>query len=253
MNPAVPQAYIDGHMAQDPARASAEYLAQFRTDVQAYISREVVDAVIATGRHELPRVEGVSYTGFTDPSGGSSDSMTLAIVHGEGDASGATRWVHDLIREIKPPFSPDAVVAEFASLLKAYGIHTVYGDRYGGVWPRERFAIHGVTYQPAIKPASELYLELLPVLNSSRVELLDHSRLITQLCQLERRPARSGKDNIGHPPGAHDDVVNALAGAIAVAQQSAAVAMPTIHVPFDFSRQSLGPRPGDIGDSWSYR
>src|SRR5215471_8181849 len=62
--------------------------------------------------HELPRIAGVNYTAFVDPSGGSSDSMTLAIAHVESDAPGAKRAVVDLIREVKPPFSPDAVVAE---------------------------------------------------------------------------------------------------------------------------------------------
>jgi hypothetical protein len=226
MHPTVPQSDIDAHMAEDPARAQAEYYAQFRTDVETFVSREVVDAAVAVGRHELSRVEGVRYTGFTDPSGGSSDSMSLAICHVEGDAAGNRRMPLDLVREVKPPFSPDAVVAEFAALLKAYGIHTVCGDRYGGMWPRERFAVHGVAYQPATKSASELYLELLPILNSGRVELLDHPRLIAQLCQLERSPARSGRDNISHPPGGHDDIVNAVAGAVVMAQ-AAAIQEPT--------------------------
>jgi hypothetical protein len=252
MNPSVPQAYIDAHMAEDPARAQAEYLAQFRTDVETFVSREVVDAAVAVGRHELPRVEGVNYTGFTDPSGGSSDSMTLGIVHGEGDAAGNKRWVHDLVREVKPPFSPDAVVAEFAALLKAYGIATVHGDRYGGMWPRERFGVHGINYQVATKPASELYLELLPILNSGRVELLDHPRLVTQLCQLERSPSRGGKDSISHPPGAHDDIINAVAGAVVMAQAGALVPKLSFHVPPDLSATACGiVMPGSIGDSWS--
>ena len=231
MNATVSQAYIDAHMAEDPARAQAEYLAQFRTDVETFVSREVVDAAVAVGRHELPRVEGVSYTGFTDPSGGSSNSMSLAICHVEGDAAGNRRMPLDLVREVKPPFSPDTVVAEFSALLKAYGVHTVHGDRYGGMWPRERFGAHGINYQVATKSASELYLELLPILNSGRVELLDHARLITQLCQLERSPSRGGKDSISHPPGAHDDIVNAVAGAIVMAQAAALVPELSIHVP----------------------
>ena len=220
MNPAVPQSYIDAHMAEDPARARAEYFAQFRTDVETFISREVVDAAVVPGRHELPRVEGVRYTGFVDPSGGSSDSMTLAIAHVEGDAAGSKRAVVDLIREVKPPFSPDAVVREFASLLKAYGVLAVRGDRYGGTWPRERFCVHGVDYQPAGTSASDLYIELLPVLNSNRAELLDHARLIMQLCQLERHAAGSGKDSIRHPPGGHDDIVNCRGDSVVVWPQS---------------------------------
>jgi hypothetical protein len=45
--------------------------------------------------------------------------------------------------------------------------------------------------------------------------LLDHPRLVNQLIALERRTARGGRDSIDHAPGgAHDDVVNACAGAL---------------------------------------
>jgi hypothetical protein len=217
MNPSVPQAYIDAHMADDPAKAQAEYFAQFRTDVETFISHEVVDAAVIVGRRELPRVEGVFYTGATDPSGGSNDSFTLSIDHVETDASGVRRAVLDAVRETRPPFSPDAVVAEYASLLKAYGISRVIGDRYGGAWPPERFAAHGIEYVTADKTASDYYLELLPILNSGRAELLDHPRLAAQLCSLERSAARSGKENISHPPNAHDDVANCVAIAMVTA------------------------------------
>lgn len=61
---------------------------------------------------------------------------------------------------------------------------------------------------------SELYAALLPVLTSGRVELLDHRGLATQLVSLERRTARGGRDTIDHAPGGHDDVANAVAGAV---------------------------------------
>jgi hypothetical protein len=64
------------------------------------------------------------------------------------------------------------------------------------------------------KAKSDIYRDLLPVLNSGRVELLDLPRLAGQLCGLERRTARSGKDAIDHAPGAHDDIANAVAGAV---------------------------------------
>jgi hypothetical protein len=51
-------------------------------------------------------------------------------------------------------------------------------------------------------------------LNSKRVELLDHPRLLAQLGTLERRTARGGKDSIDHQPGAHDDLANAACGAL---------------------------------------
>jgi hypothetical protein len=110
------------------------------------------------------------------------------------------------------PFCPDGVVEEFAELLKSYQIYTITGDCYGGEWPRERFRIHGIRYEIAEKSKSDFYRDLLPVLNSGRVELLEHPRLVAQLCGLERRTSRAGRDSIDHAPNGHDDVVNSVAG-----------------------------------------
>ncbi|WP_148360629.1 hypothetical protein [Acidisphaera rubrifaciens] len=46
------------------------------------------------------------------------------------------------------------------------------------------------------------------------MRLLDVPRLTAQLCALERRTARGGRDSIDHAPGAHDDLANAAAGAL---------------------------------------
>jgi hypothetical protein len=92
-------------------------------------------------------------------------------------------------------------VIEFSELLKSYNIRRISGDRYGGEWPRERFRVRGIEYVIADKPKSDLYRDLLPLLNSGRVELLDLPRLADQLTGLERRTARSGKDSIDHAPG----------------------------------------------------
>ncbi len=223
MNPTVAQSVIDAAIEADPAAAAAEYLAQFRADVETFVSREVVDAVVVVGRQELPRIDGVHYFAHVDPSGGSSDSMTLAIAHVEGN-----RAVLDLVRERRPPFSPDDATQEFAALVKAYGTTTVRGDRYAGLWPRERFAVHGIDYVVADKPKTDIYRDLLPILNSGRAELLDHPRLIVQLCALERRTARGGRDSIDHPPGAHDDVANAVAGVIVAALKAAVNEVPIV-------------------------
>jgi hypothetical protein len=164
---------------------------------------------VIPGRHELPKISGASYSGFCDPSGGSSDSFTLAIAHSENN-----RGILDLIREVRPPFSPEAITAEFASLLKSYGIHEIVGDRYGGEWPRERFREHGIEYNTSERTKSDIYKELLPLLNFGKVDLLDNWRLVSQLCGLERRTARGGRDSIDHPSGSYDDVANAVAGVL---------------------------------------
>lgn len=211
LNPTFDRRAIDTAYVEDAASASAEYGAQFRSDVETFVSRDAIDAVVVSGRYELAPLSTETYVAFVDPSGGSSDSMTLAIAHTDKDTRIA---ILDALREQKPPFSPEAVVTDFAALLKTYHIDTVTGDRYGGEWPRERFQEHGITYQVSDKTKSDIYRDTLPLLNSARVELLDHPLLIAQLQNLERRTARGGRDSIDHAPGAHDDVVNAACGAL---------------------------------------
>lgn len=209
MNPSVPQSFIDAEVERDPASAKAECLAQFRSDIEAFISRQAIEACVSTGVYERGRADRMRYSAFCDPSGGSSDSMTLAIAHRENGIA-----MLDAIRERKPPFSPDEVVREFAVLLKSYGINKIIGDRYAGEWVKEPFKAHGITYDAAAKPKSDLYRDFLPLINSKKTEILDHPRLISQLAGLERRTARSGRDSIDHAPNQHDDVANAVAGAI---------------------------------------
>jgi hypothetical protein len=54
----------------------------------------------------------------------------------------------------------------------------------------------------------------LPLINSGKVKLLGDKRLVSQLVGLERRTTRGGRDAIDHAKGGHDDVANAVAGAL---------------------------------------
>ena len=209
MNPSISQRVIDRAVERDPDAAAAEYMATFRSDLEDFVARPVVDACVADGVRERTPAEGVSYRAFTDPSGGSADSFTMAIAHRASDGI-----VLDMVRERKPPFSPASVVAEFADDLKRFGVTEVVGDAYAGLWPREKFRQFGIEYKLSDRPRSDLYRDLLPELNSRNVVLLDNDRLINQLCALERRTGRSGRDVIDHPVHAHDDVANAVAGAL---------------------------------------
>jgi hypothetical protein len=210
MNPSVPQSYIDEHLRDDEARAKAEYLAEFRVDLEQFVLREVVVACTAKGIYERAFDRNLQYIGFVDPSGGSGDSFSLCVAH--YDYARQT-VVIDLLREQKPPFSPEQTVEEFAKVLNSYHIGCVYGDRYGGVWPIELFGRHGILYEQNAEPKSTLYGNLLPLLNSGRIELLDHQKCQQQLLGLERSVARGGRDSIDHAPNAHDDLINAVAGA----------------------------------------
>jgi hypothetical protein len=143
--------------------------------------------------------------------------MTLAIAHHHDG-----RAVLDVLREVKPPFSPEAAVGEFAAVLKAFSLTRATSDRYAGSWPTEAFRKVGITVEPSTRTKSEIYQDCLPLVMSGTCELLDHARLLKQFGGLERRTARGGKDSIDHPPRQHDDVANAAAGALVLAAQTPA-------------------------------
>jgi len=219
MNPTISPAVIEAAYRDDPAHAAAEFGGQFRSDIESFITEDAIEAVVGDHAELLP-LPGLVYRAGFDGAGGSvagGDSQTLAIAH--DDVEGRT--VLDVVRERKPPFSPEHVIAtDFVPLLEAYHVTAVTGDRWGGEWPRAAFAKHHVAYEVCEHSKSELYRALLPRINSGQVELRDVWILKTQLAGLERRTARGGKDSIDHRPGAHDDVINAAA--IVLAQGSGA-------------------------------
>ena len=218
MNATVPQAVVDRAFEEDAVAAMSEYgragRVEFRSDVETFVSREAVEAVVVLGRLELPPVASTRYHGFLDFAGGSGqDSATLAIAHAE-ESDGQKIAILDAVREVRPPFSPEQVCRDFAGELKRYRITRATADRYAGDFPAEQMRKHVVTLKPSEKVKSAIYKELLPMVNSGTVELLDLSRLQAQLAGLERRVARGGRDSIDHGPGGHDDVINAAAGAL---------------------------------------
>ena len=234
MNPSLSQRWIDDEYERDRAAAEAELGADFRSDLDTFVSREIVMSRVMAGRYELPPTSSNHYVGFCDPAGGGPDSFTLAISHREGSSA-----ILDVIRDRRG--SPEAAVEEYAQLLRNYRITKVSSDNYAKCWPQEAFRRHGIQYEKSDKVRSEIYLAFLPLLNSARVELLDHKKMINELCCLERRTATSGRDSVNHPPrGGHDDCINSAAGAMVLAvdgpqpmritdQMLAAAARPTIY------------------------
>lgn len=210
MNPTIDDAVISAAYEADAAHAEAEFGGNFRSDVSTLFDRDAIRRVTISGRLELPPARGVRYFAHCDPSGGSSDAMTLAIGHCEGETA-----ILDAVRERRPPFSPEDVVAEFSALLRTYNnLSDTRGDRYAGHWVIEAFEKRGIRYEHSERTASELYLEFLPLLNAGRVELLDHRRGLAQLIALERRTSRTGRDTVSHPPSGHDDIANVISAVL---------------------------------------
>ena len=112
-------------------------------------------ACVSRDRYQSAPNYKFSYVGFVDPSGGSSDSMAIAIGHMDYIKETV---VIDCMDERKPPFSPEQVTQEFTDLAKRYRLKALTGDRYGGLWPREQFEKFNIRYEPADKPKSDLYV-----------------------------------------------------------------------------------------------
>jgi hypothetical protein len=197
MNPTLDEQFIAEEFKRDPARAQSEWLAEFRSDLAAFLDDELIEAAIDRGRpFDLAPQSGQTYRAFVDPSGGRGDSMTLSICHRENDVI-----VCDVIRGRKPPFVPGNVVSEYANLLKRYELSSVTGDRYSAEWVVSAFRENGIIYEACPKPKSDLYLESLPLWAAGRVRVPDARVTISELRALERRSGRSGKDSVDHPQG----------------------------------------------------
>jgi hypothetical protein len=219
MHPGLDRELIEDAHADDPEAAAAEWDGAFRSDLESYVSLAVLEACMTSGCVERPPVA-ASYVGFLDAAAGSGrDSFTAAIAHAEPRENAEPIVVVDAVREVRPPFDPQAVAGELAAFLKSYDISSARSDKYAGAWVVSAFATHGVHVEQDAEPKSQLYLAALPLLTSQRVDLLDLPKLRAQFAALDRRRRVGGRDVVDHPAGAHDDVANAVAGAIGLADQ----------------------------------
>jgi hypothetical protein len=238
MNPTVPQSLLDREIERDPAKGRAEYLAEFRSDIETFIDIELVRAATDFGVTRRNRCDGVTYVGFVDPSGGRGDSFTCAIGHRDGNDA-----VIDVLYEKRAPFNDtDEVIEEIARLLRYYRVASVRGDSYGAELVVSAFRRYGISYKPlrlndgegtqGRLSRSEIYLNVITLFTSGRARLLDSERLTHQLVSLQRRVSRtSGRDLVDHPPGGSDDVANAACGCL--------VALAGKHSPMTFSKSTL--------------
>jgi len=237
MNPTLPPSVVERALAEDPPAPRSEFCVvpgAFREDVDTFITRQAVEALVIKGRYELPPQPGRRYAAFIDVSGGRHDDACLCIAHLQSDVV-----VLDLLERYPAPHVPAQAVADMAGHLKRYGLREAVGDQYSAEWARTEFELHGIAYRRTgrteyneglasirrvQKSKSELYVSLLPRLHSAQIELLDDDLLVSQLSSLERRVRSGGRDLIDHPPGAHDDLANSVAGAADAVVQRRAVA-----------------------------
>ena len=122
--------------------------------------------------------------------------------------------VIDLLREWRPlpTFKVHEAVSEICNICKSYCISKIVSDQTGK-WLESHFSYQGgMLLETSAKPKHDLYLNLLPYVNSTRIKLLDHQRSLQQLLALER-----SRTKIDHPPRQNDDLINVIAGVADIA------------------------------------
>ena len=213
MNPLNDEAAIERARMEDPTGWRSEWGAHWREDISQFLEDALIDQAIQPRVRSLPRLNGIQYFAFIDPSGGRHDAMTLAVSHQESG-----RIVLDKLAVIEPPFVPEAVVEQFAEILNGYGVRIAVADRFGGAWVDTAFRRHGISYVPSELDKSAIYVSCLPLFAQGLVSLLDIPKLHTELRLLERKPRPGGRgDMVDHPPRATDDCANSACGSLLLA------------------------------------
>jgi hypothetical protein len=217
-NPNLDEATLAAQRAADPTAASAEWDAEFRADLAAFLDDALIDGAVEHGRPlELsPRSGYAHYVAFTDPAGGvGADAYTIAIGHKErGAKEQQETFVIDALRGTSGKFDPVEVTRQYATLLKDYRINTVTGDAYAAEWVAGAWRAAGCVYVRSPLAKSQTYLETIPLFTRGLVRLPDHSKLVRELRLLERQTHRGGKDSVDHPRGGHDDYANSVCGVL---------------------------------------
>ena len=213
LNPLIPEEEIARELERNPTINRAEYLAEFRTDIEAYLPIEAIEQCCGDYLVLAPTRD-CTYRVFVDASGGSGlDSFACAVSHREqGDMviiDGCWEW--------PAPFSPEHVISEIAAICRSYRVAKVIGDRFGGGFPPEGFQKHSIAYEHTKLTKSDFYRDMVPLLMSKRIMLPKNTRMINQAAGLERTVGHSGRDIIDHQPGGSDDLINAVAGAASLA------------------------------------
>jgi hypothetical protein len=103
MNASIPQSVIDEAMESDPASAIAEYGAQFRSDISAFIERAIIERAVDRGTASRPPAPGLVYSCFLDAASGvggvDGDRFAACWGHREGETIVID---HTYVR--RPPF-----------------------------------------------------------------------------------------------------------------------------------------------------
>ena len=237
---------LEEEKANDPSAFASEYGAEYRLDLEDYLSQEAIGSCVVAGREALRYEPGKHHYLFVDTAGGGGqDSLAACVTRTIPIGAQVCR-----LFERKPPFDAEAVCDEIAALAAEYNVTMVRGDNFSGATWASMFKQRGLTQVVEKATATVLFRNFAPCVTGKKVELLDPNTGMTQeraLNQLVRLEKREGGEKITHPQGEHDDVANALAGAVLMAIRPPSAAIVTAETKSYGRTNSSGPIVDDRG------
>ena len=173
LNPMFDVRAVETAYEEDEASARAEYGAEFRGDIESFLTRDAINAAVIPGRLELPPVRGSCTARSLTSRAGVARTRRRARSPTRSSARGVWSGCSMSCENRRPPFSPEQTCDAFATLLKVYGVSVATADRYVGQFPVEQLQKQGVSVWPSERAKSDIYKEFLPYVNSGQGELLD--------------------------------------------------------------------------------
>jgi hypothetical protein len=209
-NPLLPQQVIDRAIQRDPAGARSEYLAEFRSDISAFIDRDVIERAIDRGIVTRPGQSTVCFLDAASGVGGAEgDRFAACWGHREGDLI-----VIDETFLKRPPFDASITFSDIAAICRQRGVTEIVSDAYSIGFVVAESNRHGLTHRRSDLDKSRLYLHALPNLTSNRVRLVDVPEIVEEFALLERKPGANGHDKVDARGNRPEDLANCCAGVI---------------------------------------
>lgn len=212
-NPHVKREDLAADRAKDPQAFEREYLSIFQDSISGFLNSKLVKEAIKAGVTERRGLKENIYIAAMDPAF-KGDAFAFTIMHATPDGE----VVQDVVRQWVPPpgetLSPNAILQEIAGILQHFNIIHVYTDQYhmeslAQLAIKNGFQLEKVHFTGGTKAA--MYGSLQQLINTKRLQLLDHKEQYKELVQLEKTLTTGGTVKIAAPSGKHDDIATVVA------------------------------------------
>lgn len=212
--PFITRARLLQEREEDAEAFERESLARFVDALAGFLSPTLLEEARAHGVQERAPTSHHTYVAAMDPAF-RRDAFAFTIGHFEQGKG----FVQDVIRSWQAPSSeeklnPVPILAEIAPLVHDYNVTGVASDQYQLESLTQLAAQHGITLYGVDftgRSKAKIMGSLQQLVNQKRISLLDDSRQMQQLKELERRYGSLGNVQIAAPKGSHDDAATVLA------------------------------------------